>query len=348
MFATYHSKTADELWLELAAALVSEKAHAQSGRRLPTRELLHVAFSIDDPRQRWVLSRSPALNPAFVLAEVLWILNGNDEAPLLNFWNTRLRQFAGDCNTYHGAYGRRLRSHFGVDQLLRAVSVLRNNPDSRQVVLQIYDPAVDLPNPDGTPADSDIPCNVTSILKVRDGRLEWLQVMRSNDLHLGLPHDLVQFTTLQEILAGWIGVELGPYHQISDSLHVYQDHFDAVADSLRQDRIEIPNNNGQLATSMDDGLAALATLDRAVRILIDPSLQAKRLADVVEGTRLPCDYANWLVLLAAESARRHGWRSLADEISHTCSNPVLTLAWDRWVMRLSSGKLLEAVPSLSA
>ena len=240
-----------------------------------------------------------------------------------------------------------MRSHFGVDQLLRAVSVLRNNPDSRQVVLQIYDPALDLPRSDGTPADSDIPCNVTSILKVRDGRLEWLQVMRSNDLHLGLPHDLVQFTTLQEILAGWIGVELGPYHQISDSLHVYQDHSAAVADSLHQDRTYIPKNNGQVTTSMEDGLAALADLDRAVRILIDPSLQANKLTDVVAETHLPCDYANWLVVLAAESARRRGWRSLADEISDTCTNPVLALAWKRWVMRVSSGRLLEPVPSLS-
>ena len=69
MFATYHSETADELWRMLAADLIGEKAHPQSGRGLQTRELLHVAFSIDDPRRRSVLSRSPAINPAFVLAK---------------------------------------------------------------------------------------------------------------------------------------------------------------------------------------------------------------------------------------------------------------------------------------
>ncbi len=46
--------------------------------------------------------------------------------------------------------------------------------------------------------------------------------MRSNDHFRGLPHNLIQFTTVQEVLAGWLGISLGSYHHYSDSLHVYE------------------------------------------------------------------------------------------------------------------------------
>lgn len=46
--------------------------------------------------------------------------------------------------------------------------------------------------------------------------------MRSNDVHRGLPYNVVQFTTLQEVMAGWLGLEVGGYHHWSDSLHLYR------------------------------------------------------------------------------------------------------------------------------
>lgn len=59
------------------------------------------------------------------------------------------------------------------------------------------------------------------MIKIRKGKLEWTQVMRSNDLVLGLPYNLVQFTSMQEILASWLNVDVGSYNHISDSLHIY-------------------------------------------------------------------------------------------------------------------------------
>jgi thymidylate synthase len=48
--------------------------------------------------------------------------------------------------------------------------------------------------------------------------------MRSNDVWLGLPYDLFTATILQELMAGWLGVELGTYHHHVDSLHLYAQH----------------------------------------------------------------------------------------------------------------------------
>ena len=46
------------------------------------------------------------------------------------------------------------------------------------------------------------------------------------DFWLGFPFNIVQFTMLQEIMAGWIGVDVGSYHHLSDSLHIYPEHED--------------------------------------------------------------------------------------------------------------------------
>jgi thymidylate synthase len=45
--------------------------------------------------------------------------------------------------------------------------------------------------------------------------------MRSNDVILGLPYDIFLFTMLQEILATTLNIELGCYHHVCGSLHLY-------------------------------------------------------------------------------------------------------------------------------
>jgi thymidylate synthase len=118
---------------------------------------------------------------------------------------------------------------FGVDQIRYAFESLSAQPHSRQVVLQIWDASSDLPVHAGQPRSQDIPCNICSLLKVREGRLEWTQIMRSNDLKLSWPHNIVQFTTLQEMMAAWLDLELGFYTHYSDSLHVYTNETNELA-----------------------------------------------------------------------------------------------------------------------
>ena len=47
--------------------------------------------------------------------------------------------------------------------------------------------------------------------------------MRSNDVFRGLPHDLFCFTMLQELIARSVGVELGSYHHMVGSSHMYEE-----------------------------------------------------------------------------------------------------------------------------
>ncbi|HET7538170.1 MAG TPA: thymidylate synthase, partial [Candidatus Didemnitutus sp.] len=134
----------------------------QPSRGGPTQEILHAAIAVENSSARWVISRHPALNPAYAFAELIWTVNGREDSAFLNYFNSKLPELAGDGPTYHGAYGKRLRQHLGFDQFARAYHALKHNPDSRQVVLQIWDGKIDLPADDGVPVAPDIPCNLVS------------------------------------------------------------------------------------------------------------------------------------------------------------------------------------------
>lgn len=330
---SFSGTTANDAWLAAARHFRDGRAaRLQASRAGDTLELLHVAFEIADARQRWVTSRFPPMNPAFALAEVVWILSGSDDAAFVNTWNPSLPRYCGTTATYHGAYGYRIRRHRGLDQLQRAYEAFTANPDTRQVVLQIWDSTIDLPNVDGTPADPDIPCNVSSLLKVRDGRLEWLQVMRSNDLILGAPHNFVQFTSIQEVLSGWLGVQPGRYTHVVDSLQIYIKDEAALA---RSDELKGPPNTDRLDLSKDAFDQAFNVTHDSARAMI-VATSAAEVQDLAQRGSIPEGYANILRVLASDLARRRGWLDLALEMRDRCSNPALVTALDRWFARTLS------------
>jgi len=327
----FEGNTADEVWL-MAASKFEESAavRVQSSRAGDTREILGAAFTIKNPRQRWVMSRQPAMNPAFAIAEVVWIVSGRRDAAFLNYWNPKLPQFAGTGKNYHGAYGYRLRRHLGLDQLERAYQALSNNPDSRQVVLQIWDSSVDFPSPDGSPANADIPCNVCSFAKIRDGKLEWTQILRSNDLFLGVPHNFVQFTSLQEILAAWLGIEVGDYRHISDCLHIYVRDQEHVRGS---GEIASDENNDTLRFTKPESDKFFPEMSKLMDQMTGSLLTQKKLARLARPEEFPKELRNWMLVVAADCARRRRWINLSYELMAECRNPALKQLWERWLAR---------------
>ncbi len=332
----FTGNSADEAWLHALAYFRSDlPASLQSSRCGLTRELLHAVFTISEPRQRWVLSRNPPLNPAFASAEVVWLLTGRADSAFLRFWNSRLAHYAGATSEYHGAYGSRLRSHFRVDQLERDFRALANDTSSRQIVLQLWDPQTDLPSDRGLPASEDVPCNVCALLKLRHDRLEWMQVTRSNDMALGVPYNFVQFTTLQEVMAGWLGVELGDYNHLSDSLHIYESDQDALFRSTA----ETPQRNvDDLALPKKESDCVFRELTHNIDRLAAADLSEHQLSDACDRFELPLGYYNLALVMAAESARRRKWHVCANEIAHRCQNSLLRSLWLRWAARCSGAQ----------
>jgi thymidylate synthase len=331
MFRVFEGMTADEVWRKVAVAFRSGEGAVQSSRAGQTREILHSAMSISNPTQRWVASRQPPINVAFAIAEVVWILTGRNDSAFLNYFNRQLPKYAGYGNTYHGAYGHRFRRHFGIDQLERAYKVLKAKPDSRQVVLQIWDARSDLPDSSGKEASTDIPCNIVSILRVRDEKLEWMQILRSNDVYRGLPYNLVQFTTFQEIVAGWLGLKLGEYNQISNSLHVYEQDLEYISDSSSE---QFALNVDSLAFPKEESDEYFNKLAHNIETIINERVPADELVSMVRASNLPQSFRNMLAILCAEGARRRLQTGILNVVMNECTNPVYNYLYKCWLLRL--------------
>jgi thymidylate synthase len=209
------------------AVTLARNGEKVSPRGMPTREVLDVQLRLTRPRAR-LLYAPPAriINPAFAAAETVWLLSGTD-APWIYDYNAQLRQYADD-GVLRGAYGPRMRNWGGeVDQLHRVVSLLREDPDSRRAVIQLYDPARD------AAGHKDVPCTLGFRFQLRGGLLHMSTTMRGQDVWTGLPYDLFFFTTLHELVAGWLDADPGIYHHHVGSLHIYE-HDLAKSDALTE------------------------------------------------------------------------------------------------------------------
>jgi thymidylate synthase len=188
-----------------------------SPRLQPTRELTGVQLRILNPRARLVGPETGRrINPAFAVAEALWILGGSDD-PWIHEYNSQLHQFVGEGSP-PGAYGPRVRSWGpnGIDQLLGAYQCLVDDPQSRRAVIQVFDPAID----PGT--GIDVPCTLSYRFLARGDKLHMFVTMRSQDVWLGLPYDTFSATVIMEVLASWLEIGVGECTFSMDSFHLYE------------------------------------------------------------------------------------------------------------------------------
>lgn len=192
-------------------------------------EIMDFKTQLTNPYRRCVGGCCRDINIFFLLAEAMWIAAGRNDVEFLSIFNERMRDFSDDGVVFHAPYGWRLR-HWGVptessmfikkdgfDQVANAIRILSRDPDSRQVVMSIWNPDIDLGY-----KTKDLPCNDMVMLKIRDGRLITTIANRSNDLHWGLPTNIFQFSFLTELMSLALGVKLGTQTHNSQSLHVYE------------------------------------------------------------------------------------------------------------------------------
>lgn len=213
-------RSANELCAQACARVLAE-GRAAAPRGLPTLEVLGSSLWLADPRARLVdLPPHRVINPAFAVAETLWILSGSGEAWIHEF-NGSLAAYVGD-GPPHGAYGPRLRAWSGIDQFDRVRRLLQDDPHTRRAVLTIFDPARDLTD------ERDIPCTLGHRFYLREGALHMVTSMRSQDVWRGLPYDLFAATVLLELMAGWVGARAGRWQHQVDSLHLYAPEFAAA------------------------------------------------------------------------------------------------------------------------
>jgi len=114
-------------------------------------------------------------------------------------------------------YGYQWRNFNGVDQIEKLVQSLIIDPDSRRHILSAWNPA-DLP-------DMCLPpCHILAQFQVNYGQLDCIVYMRSVDLCLGLPTDVVLYATLLIVLAGRVRLDPGKLTFMMGDTHVYEGH----------------------------------------------------------------------------------------------------------------------------
>jgi len=216
-----------------------------------------------------------------------------------------------------------------------AYEALTNTPHSRQAVLQIWNSQMDMPNPN--PKSKDIPCNLVSHLLVRDGKLEWLQVMRSNDFFWGLPYNIIQFTTLQEVIAGWLGLDIGSYVHISDSLHAYERHWKDFP-ALPSDQPRPPHNEADLRIrTYGEWERVFRNVVESAVHLTDPISAEDLIETASKSAGITPAYVQMIYLLAAEALRRRGHLEEAERIVDK-AGPYWSTSWRQWAQKAGGQK----------
>lgn len=198
-----------ELYLNVCKAMY-KNGYETSPREMPIREELGVFLLLHNPRSRVLCNSARELPMHFAIGEWLWTITGRDDLSFIQYYASRYDRFSDDGVSLNGAYGPRIKMSWE-----KIISLLRTDGDSRRAVIPIYSPR------DVGVDSKDIPCTTTLQFFIRNGKLDMIITMRSNDIYLGLPFDVFNFTMIQELLACQLGVELGSYRHFVGSFHYY-------------------------------------------------------------------------------------------------------------------------------
>lgn len=219
------ANTLDDL-LDAAFKLLLKSKMRVSPTKGPTVEEQGVVLELTSPRAR--LSRASEKGHVFsCLGELFWYISCKKDLASIEYYIKRYKKYAEPDGTVWGAYGPRM---FGGERSQYEVvrDRLKAKPDTRKAVMQLFD------REDILADYEDVPCTCTLQFLVRDSFLHLVVHMRSNDVFMGLPHDVFAFTMIQEVLANDLGVKLGIYKHMVGSFHLYDRDREKVERYLKE------------------------------------------------------------------------------------------------------------------
>ena len=219
--------TVDDALQHSLQALITSGTKIDSSRGRNT-EIIGAQIEITNPLAR--ISRTETRSTLHTaLGECLWYLAGSDSLDFISYYAPNYESYVEVKNgSVVGGYGPRLFNYRGVDQLKQTIELLNHRPSSKKAVIQLFDCA------DLAASTREVPCTCTIQFICRDNKLHAITTMRSNDVIIGMPHDVFAFTMLQELVARSIGKELGTYRHWVGSLHYYEKDYKKVQDYLNE------------------------------------------------------------------------------------------------------------------
>jgi len=148
---------------------------------------------------------------------------------------------------------------------------------------------------------------------VRNGKLNMLVFMRSNDAIFGAGYDLNIFFHIQAIMASKLGIEVGKYTHIADSFHIYEQHFELAQQLIDNPAptlySEVPITNLIPSDQIDVELARVQNIEVLTR-RIGNIVDLKKVENLLNG--IQSDYWRSLATVVAIYNIRKAKRSQKD------------------------------------
>ena len=187
-----------------------------------------------------------------IIHELLWFIAGDTNIKYLNdngvkIWDDWATE-DGELGPVYGAQWRSWPTADGgsIDQLAELIEQIKNNPDSRRLIISAWNPAV-LPDAGVKPHENAAngkqalpPCHTLFQFYVADGKLSCQLYQRSADIFLGVPFNIASYALFTMMIAQVCDLELGDFvHTLGDA-HLYLNHLEQTKLQLSREPRALP------------------------------------------------------------------------------------------------------------
>lgn len=208
------SDTIDGLWEVWYDRLTAQKLCDGSRDGEIRGEVINAISILDDPTRNILKSKIRNLPMRYAIGEMLWYMSGSNSLKEIQKYTNGWDRMSDDGETVNSNYGYCIKHKFGFDQWEFVRNELEENPNSRRAVIHIKEAS--------DKESKDVNCTVCLQFFIRDNKLHLTTYMRSNDLWMGFPYDVFQFTNMQILMSMELGRDIGTYTHIAGSLHLYE------------------------------------------------------------------------------------------------------------------------------
>lgn len=157
------------------------------------------------------------------LIEMIWIMSGRNDNKFLkdngvNYWDSWVKP----DGTFGPIYGVQMRNFLGIDQLVDTIYTLIKDPDSRRLVISLWNPK-DNPQMALTCCHHDYQLS-SFVNNEGERQLDLHTKQRSSDSFVGVPYDLMLFSVYLLFVSEITGIKVGKIHTTNADYHMYVNH----------------------------------------------------------------------------------------------------------------------------
>lgn len=202
-----------------------------------------------DLSQGFPMVTTKKLHLKSIIHELLWFLKGDTNIAYLQENGVRIwNEWADDKGNLGPIYGYQWRNWNGeeIDQIKDIIHSLKNNPDSRRMLISAWNPSV-LPDTSKSFEENVAnnkaalpPCHAFFQFYVADGKLSCQLYQRSADVFLGVPFNIASYALLTMMMAQVCDLIPGDFVHTFGDAHIYANHKEQIELQLSRTPKSLP------------------------------------------------------------------------------------------------------------